>query len=248
MTFGEIIEYLSKHNEKKKLIEVVCALGDANAQLARSLVTNTNGKPSSPIEHIIPSEFHRNKLFDAVIEEYRALRSEQMKRFEAADKILRYLAILVAAVLGAFVSLYSKTGGVLNIGLSIILITPIFITPLIFTAINYELMVIRIGVYCYGVLRPKIALLTSHTDVWDWERYHVKKSKNVFFSISSFLRRFVYIMPSLLPLLAFVMISKPPYDELHVILIIVDVILAITTIIMVIYAFVVFISAVRDVR
>jgi hypothetical protein len=175
-----------------------------------------------------------DKAFAACLEEYRALRGEQAKRLEVADKNLNYVAIILAATLGGAISLFRDGQGPEYVATTILLV-PVLATPFIFTMFTNELMIVRLGVYFYDVLRPFVIKLTNENQLWDWERYHVVESKALMFQLSSFLRRFVYILPSVAPPIIFILLRPRPFSSLATNLLIVDFVLGLLTIVLLLY-------------
>jgi len=207
-------------------------VGDAALKLSvamerYSLSAETEGEISD-------SQDKRDKAFAACLEEYRALRGEQAKRLEVADKNLNYVAIILAATLGGAISLFRDGQGPEFVATTILLV-PVLATPFIFTMFTNELMIVRLGVYVYDVLRPFVIKLTNEDKLWDWERYHVVESKALMFQVSSFLRRFVYILPSVAPPIIFMLLRPRPFTPLAMNLLIVDFVLGLLTVVLLLY-------------
>jgi hypothetical protein len=201
-------------------------------------------KPALASTSLIEKE--NDKVFAACIEEYRALRAEQLKRFEVADKNLNYLVIIIAAALGATISLLNTQRE--ELVASIILLIPLLATPFIFVALSNELMIVRLGVYCHEVLRPLIISLAKNERLWDWERYHVRQSRGFLFQVSGFLRRLAFIIPSVAPLVIFALLKPPPFTSREIILLITDAALGLSTVVMLFYAVAAFAKAVTNVK
>jgi hypothetical protein len=189
------------------------------------------------------SEPDKEKLFSALIEEYRALRSEQQKRFEAADRAFHYLVIIGGAIVAGFLQAYSKSES-LHLAASVLLIAPLLVAPLVLNAINNEIMVVRLGMYLFNVMRPRIVAVTRDPAIWNWEAFHVEESRSIFFRLSGLSRRFAYIVPPLIPMVGFMMLQPRPFSRLQNELLGVDIALAALIFVLLVYASFVFKRAV----
>jgi hypothetical protein len=176
----------------------------------------------------------RSELLAACYEEYKALRAEQVKRLEVADKNLNYIAIILAAILGGALSLMGSPQGAQFVNVTLLLLPPLA-TPFIFTMLSNELMIIRLGIYCYDKLRPIVIDLLGDQRLWGWERYHVVQSKGLMFGVSSLLRRFIYVLPSVAPALIFLFLRNAPLTRFQLVILILDFSLGAMTIFLLLY-------------
>jgi hypothetical protein len=147
--------------------------------------------------------YQKSKEFEMQVHllEYTSLRAEQLKRFETNDKILHYLVIIVAAFIGSiYASIKFNVVEYNKLFTSTFLFVPIITAPLVFYSLHNEVIINRIGRYIYNNLRLKIQALVMNHDVWLWEVYHFRESYRPLFLLTAILRRFIFIMPFLLPL------------------------------------------------
>lgn len=178
----------------------------------------------------------------AIFEEYRAVRNEQLKRSELADRAFHYLVILAAGVVASFFSFYSQDK--LPLSLNVLGIAPMVLTPFVFVAIQNEIVLVRLGVYCHRVLRPMVVAAIGHEDVWLWERFHAEESKSLLFRAVGAFRRVAFFTPSLLPTLGYALLHPARYSVVDKWLLGLDIAMTFVTLILLLYGAVVFSRAV----
>jgi len=242
MSWLRVVECLSNRDAIAALCESLRASMALTRDLSERLTTGAARRDAVPSS----SRESDERVFAAVVEEYRALRAEQAKRLEAADRVLHYLTIATAAIIGAWMSASLAPSQVSGLAMFVVLLAPSVLAPLVFTAISNELMIVRIGVYCHAVLRQTVVRVTGNGELWCWEEYNVNASRNVFFRLTGLLRRLVFLTPSVLPVVAFALARTRPYTVPEELLLGLDYILAFLTLVIVIYAVVVFAVAAKS--
>jgi hypothetical protein len=229
---GVVYEAFKKANTAAdKMLEI----SEVNAKTSALLpaVVARQSELAIPSQTTDPA-MNRAEVLAACFEEYKALRAEQVKRLEVADKNLNYIAIIMAAILGGALSLMGRDQGAQLVTVTLLLV-PSLATPFIFTMLSNELMIIRLGVYCYDKLRPMVLELVADQRLWGWERYHVVQSKGWMFGISSLLRRFIYVLPSVAPPLIFLLLRQGSLTKFQTVLLILDFALGSLTILLLLF-------------
>jgi hypothetical protein len=105
----------------------------------------------------------------------------------------------------------------------LMLLTPLLTSPLIFISLHNEIIIVRLGVYFHTVLRPKIANITKDDNIFGWEEFHVKLSKSILFQTSGFLRKLVFFVPSITPIITLLLLINYPYSRIEKVFLALDI-------------------------
>ncbi len=147
-------------------------------------------------------------LLNVHLKDYELTREEMVLRLKEKNSLLRYLILLIGAVIAGLWS--NQTGTTNNLILMIIflIIIPIISTILVFLYNWHDECIIKLKSYLQDEIIPKICKIFGTDDLLTWENFQQKSRQESKLLSYPNLGRLIFIVPILVSVVGYILIEN----------------------------------------
>lgn len=152
-----------------------------------------------------------SNLLNVYIKEYEATRSEIILRLKEKNTIVRYMILLVSAVI---VGIWKAQENMDQIFLMLVLLLIIPFISILLTFIHnwHDEMIVTLGSYIQKKIRPRINKIFKRSDLLEWDMFLDDFRKKFGWKTRAIFMRLIFVAPIPISVIGYLLIKSRPSE------------------------------------